>query len=274
MRKNLEDHVQKECPNRDYECEHCGEEGTYAEITEVHDEVCQDKIIPCPNEECGEEIMRKIIDDHVDECDYTVIPCKYEVIGCNEEMIRKDMKKHKKDDAFHLHMAIKTTRQLKREVALKSELRIATNGLNFKLTDYEEAKVENEFMTPSFYTHPGGYHMKIEVNANGYDESEGTHVSVYAYIVGGEYDDDLKWPLDGYVTITLLNQLGDHCHFSKKIYLQKAYVGKYLGIEDFIPHTKLGHNPAKNTQYLMNDTLYFRVLVDVADHKPWLECTL
>ena len=37
-------------------------------------------------------------------------------------------------------------------------------------------------------------------------------------------------------------------------------------------HSALGYDAKKNTQYLKDDTLYFRVSVAVADHKPWLEC--
>ena len=47
-----------------------------------------------------------------------------------------------------------------------------------------------------------------------------------------------------------------------------------LGFRKFTSHSKLMLNPAKNTQYLKNDTLYFRVSADVPDHKCWLECTV
>ena len=34
--------------SRDYACEHCGKNGTYAEITQVHDAQCDLKLVPCP----------------------------------------------------------------------------------------------------------------------------------------------------------------------------------------------------------------------------------
>ena len=40
----------------------------------------------------------------------------------------------------------------------------------------------------------------------------------------------------------------------------------------FLPHSSLSHDPATNTQYLLDDTLYFRVSVTVSNHKPWLVC--
>jgi hypothetical protein len=40
-----------------------------------------------------------------------------------------------------------------------------------------------------------------------------------------------------------------------------------------IDHSELNHDPVNNTQYLMDETLFFRVTVEAADYKPWLECT-
>ena len=51
-------------------------------------------------------------------------------------------------------------------------------------------------------------------------------------------------------------------------------VGALGFLSGFIPHSALGHDPVKNTQYLKDDTLYFRVFVEVVDHKPWLQCAI
>ena len=51
MRKDLDDHLEDEYLNRDYTCKHCELEGTYVFITGDHDEVCPEKIIPCPNKD-------------------------------------------------------------------------------------------------------------------------------------------------------------------------------------------------------------------------------
>ena len=39
-----------------------------------------------------------------------------------------------------------------------------------------------------------------------------------------------------------------------------------IGYFEFVSHSQLAHDPVKNTQY---DTLYFRVSVDIPDHKPF-----
>ena len=40
-------------------------------------------------------------------------------------------------------------------------------------------------------------------------ETKGSHLAISVYLMKGEYDDSLKWPFRGEVTIQLLNQLDD-----------------------------------------------------------------
>ena len=47
--------------------------------------------------------------------------------------------------------------------------------------------------------------MALRVDANGDVDSKGTHVSVFAVILEGEYDAGLKWPFVGKVTVTMLS---------------------------------------------------------------------
>ena len=149
------------------------------------------------------------------------------------------------------------------------------NIMTFKLTDcYHKVENDEEFKSPSFYTSPEGYHMSVIVYANGNGRGRGTHVSVFVYIVEGKNDSKLKWPFIGNVKIELLNQLEDDSHHIKTVAFKVAQVGSSVGYCWFIPHSKLNHNPSNNTQYLKDDTLYFRVSVEVPDHKPWLEYTV
>lgn len=106
------------------------------------------------------------------------------------------------------------------------------------------------------------------------DDDENTHLAVYGVILAGENDDKLNWPFVGRVTITLLNQLENENHFQKELNFEikdNGLVGENLGFPQYFRNTELAHNPHRNTQYLKDNTLYFRV--DTLDHKPWLECT-
>ena len=276
MRKDLNKHLEEDCPNRDYSCEHCGEKGTYARITNIHDQKCLKKPVPCPNG-CSVIVQHQHVLEHVaTECELTVIACKYKILGCDRELKRKDMAAHEEDDKLHLHMAIDTvtTVKLKEQDALK----VLKNGepLKFKLTNYQENKENNErVLSPSYYTSPNGYHMALKVNVNGHGAGKGTHVSVLAPILKGQYDDHLKWPFIGKIMFVLLNQLEDKNHHQYTMELtaenNAQAGGPVWGYQQFIRHSALDYDAVNNTQYLKDNTLYFRMSVEPADHKPWLQ---
>ena len=279
-RKDLDKHLKNDCPNRDYECQSkCGEKGTYAYITEVHDKTCKMKILPCPNDGCDTNIHSQQVSEHVSKCPHTVIPCSYKGIGCDTELKREDMAAHEKDDKLHLQMSLKivssqqdaidslraAVKALQVEVySQHSRLMMMKNDPGtFRLSKYKRKKESSEeFQFPHFYTHLNGYRMALSVRANGTRAGKGTHVSVYASVLGGENDSKLKWPLLGKIICTLLNQLEDRHHHTGVINLTTAHngrVGSTWVQSQFIRHSALTYDPVKNTQYLKNDTLYFRM---------------
>ena len=277
MRKDLDDHLKTKCPKRAYECQHCGEKGTYASITEDHDKVCDKKIVPCPNKEsgCPLSMERGKTQQHVRSvCDYTEVACAYESLGCGVRMLRKDAEKHKREAREkHMDLALDTVSSREEQHKTLSE----GEAIVFKLPGYASKKEKVErFNSKPFYTRPGGYNMCISVDANGDGTGKGTHVSVYTKLLEGRYDDQLHWPFLGTVAYALLNQLADNKHHSRVSVYGTDYnmqVGSSKGYGKFLPHSSLSHDPATNTQYLLDDTLYFRVSVTVPNHKPWLVCT-
>ncbi len=125
-----------------------------------------------------------------------------------------------------------------------------------------------------FYTHPQGYKVCLRVDANGNGSGKGTHVSWFIFLMRGEFDNHLKWPFRGTVTITLLNQRQDKNHHTETFPFddQSKYAARVTsgeradggrGIYQFIPLSKLGYKPATNCQYLVNDCLYFQVKVEL-----------
>ena len=57
--------------------------------------------------------------------------------------------------------------------------------------------------------------MCLRVDAAGNSDGEGTHLSVYLYLMKGLHDDELTWPLRGKFEIKLLNQISNSEHHSK-----------------------------------------------------------
>ena len=95
----------------------------------------------------------------------------------------------------------------------------------------------------------------------------------------GEFDDLLKWPFQGQVTVAMLNQLEDSNHTTYTIRFTETTNIKVndrvtdrerapngYGEPTFIAHTDLTYTPAKNRQYLKYDCLRFRIEVEPGVH--------
>ena len=70
--------------------------------------------------------------------------------------------------------------------------------------------------------------MCLNVIANGLDDGKGTHVSVYACLMRGKFDDTLKWPFQDHVTIAMLNQLEGNNHTTELSDLLRQQIAKPL----------------------------------------------
>lgn len=273
MRKDLANHLARKCPQRDFKCKHCGKMGTYAYITEVHDTACEDKAVPCPNAECTDAIERRGIKRHLEICMYTEVPCKYQRLGCDVKMKRDGMVAHEDEDKLHLHMALNTiTTMEERLISVEERMddygmvpKVLKDGVSFtfKVRKFAQKKAGKEvFRCSSFYTGPKGYHMDISVYPGGEFCDEGTHVSIYARLLDGENDAQLKWPFVGKVNITLLNQLSrKHFKLTMNIISEDNLRARGHGYPKFISHSELACTGNTHTQYLKDDTLFFRVTV-------------
>ena len=306
LRKDMNGHVMGSCPNRDFRCKYCGEQGTYAKITEEHDHVCEKKQVPCPNKECALIMERREVKEHIQTaCKFTEVPCRYHSIGCKVQTVRRRLKEHEEEDKSHLHLALEKIAELDDAVSssqsemasLKVHLLSSISSLRstmfslkkevndiqkkesvtFRISDYGVRKQKNGiFYSEPFFTHPGGYKMCTLVYCNGYGDKKGTHLSTFTKLMEGPNNAKLVWPFVGATTIELLNQLEDANHHSTTTLFRATHnvrAGRNLGDSHFLPHSKLSHDSASNTQYLMDGTLYFRVTVTVEDAKPWLVCT-
>lgn len=143
----------------------------------------------------------------------------------------------------------------------------------FSMPDFEDKRTHNlPWQSPSFYSHLQGYKVRLVVCVNGLGAGKGTHVSVYACLLRGEFDDRLQWPFRAEVTIQLLNQLADRNHATGTIHFTERTPDVYTsrvscderaengwGQQKFIAHADLGYNSIKNRQYLKDDRLRFRI---------------
>ena len=139
-----------------------------------------------------------------------------------------------------------------------------------KLSEFEKLKKTNIcFTTKGFYTRDGGYKMCLQVYANGLIIIR-DHISIAVYLMKGDHDDHLTWPVKGTLTAQLLNQISDSNH-SKPVGLQfdgfspwcyritEGTATNGVWSNHFMPHKGLSYDANKNCQYLMNDCVFFRV---------------
>lgn len=75
-------------------------------------------------------------------------------------------------------------------------------------TKFDNAKHKTgiELHSPYFYTSPYGYKFKIVMFPYGNGSGEGSHLSLYVRLLPGEFDALLKWPFEGEITLSLLDQ--------------------------------------------------------------------
>ena len=129
----------------------------------------------------------------------------------------------------------------------------------------QHRKVDDTWFSPPFYTENGGYKLQLVVHANGVGVGEGTHVSVFVYLMKSDNDDNLKWPFSGDITIQVLNWREDKGHIETIVSrsvpdcCNRVTVGERavsgMRYRQFISHDDID----KNTQYLHNDMMCFRI---------------
>ena len=101
------------------------------------------------------------------------------------------------------------------------------------------------------------------VDANGFGRGKGTHVSVYVHLMRGEFDDLLKWPFCGEVTMQLKKT--DPPHYERFLSLNEKTPNGCVckptkernpgrGYHEFISHADLYAGG-----YLKDDKLVFCV---------------
>ena len=143
-----------------------------------------------------------------------------------------------------------------------------------RVSDFEDKRVQKrKWHSDPFYSDDKGYRMCLRVIANGVGNGEGSHVSVFLYLMKGLYDANLNWPMIGSFDIELLNQKMDDKHHTNKIIKfndktpsasrvssrqpdEMAHEG--LGRNEFISHEDI-KKEMDDCQYLKGDCIFFRI---------------
>ena len=145
--------------------------------------------------------------------------------------------------------------------------------VTFKMTAFtKKRKNKRDWYSDPFYSHNKGYRLCLVVDTAGCDDYEGTHCSMYLFLMRGRHDDQLEWPLKIKLKLILLNQMGDKNHCSGTINFAEASHVKDVthrvidedmaesgrGCPDFISHKELT-KITPTCQFLKNDCIFVRV---------------
>ena len=298
-----------ECPND------CGEGTIERQELPNHLEVCPLQIIDCEFDYagCTDKVQRQEMQSHVKSSAHLQMVARHAKLQRKRieqqekrieqqekriEQQEKRMEQQEKeietliDQVHQLSSTLqeKQTEQVQKEQQetqietlaaqvhqLAAMLQVFTPPPVFTMTNFKQHKKDDDqWFSPPFYSHIGGYKMCISVKANGSDIGKGTHVAVYLHMMAGEYDDNLKWPFRGEVAVQLLNQKGNENHHEKALVEAADYSFQHFiecvarveetqerglawGHDTFITHGGLAYNAGKDCQYLKNDCLKFQV---------------
>ena len=129
--------------------------------------------------------------------------------------------------------------------------------------------------TEPFYTAQGGYKMTLRVYPNGYQFFKGTHLSVRTFLMRGENDETLTFPVCGTFRVQLLNWRENSGHVERiwqfddvipESRRQRVTTGEIAtdgwGQIEFLSHEELGNSSDK--KYIRNDKLCFKIQFEPA----------
>ena len=140
----------------------------------------------------------------------------------------------------------------------------------FTLDKFKQRQTDDHYWhSPPFYTHQRGYKMVLFVYPNGFGECHSKWVSVFIKLIRGEYDQYLRWPFMGTVTVEILNQKRDKFHESQAIAFDTScgqritdgYMSPLAAIHyRFMPIKLMHPGPFSSKQYLQNDCIKIKIV--------------
>ena len=171
---------------------------------------------------------------------------------------------HEIDNMKHKMHALQVA-QVRNESKKQQRFGTPIRSVDFTMYTFDYYKKYNkQWFSPPFYTHPYGYKMCLSVDANGWGiGTKRTYAAIYVYLMKGEFDDELKWPFQGDITVELINQEGGSGHTKTVSFMEMAFHGVRVskgsralsgpGVTEFVSHSDL------QPRYLRNGSLQFRI---------------
>ena len=217
------------CPQKELGCDWEGELGQLQQHlnpgVKSSGKGCSFVLVECVYK-CGERFPRRVIHEHeLEECvrrpievQFSSLAKKLECALDENQFLKKDLSE-RLDVVAAENQAIKaenqvikaenkalqgTVKQLQLSCDLLESCLIPIPPFYFTLNNVKHYMQEDlVWWSSHFYSHAGGYKMRIQICPNGCGSAKGTHLSLFVGIMRGEYDDKLQWPFQGKATIQI-----------------------------------------------------------------------
>ena len=279
VRSKLLDHKNALCDKRPFSCEYCNEyELTFEDVTHNHWPVCGCYPVQCTNK-CGAFPERQKLDDHVGkECPLTVVECDFHYAGCEVRQPRRNMPDHLKDGLV-AHFSLLAVRYKRQQEFLKKqedEIKALTKEVKELRTQTKQLRLHTQIIpvdfvvenpdkytkfcpwsSVSFYTHCQGYKLYLT-----FCRLDSGNFSIKCYLMQGEFDRILKWPLVAVMKFKLLHQQEQGDDYESKLFNIELKRSEHLK-DGASPHcSTLIIQQTIIDQYTHNSCLHFKI-VDV-----------
>ena len=185
---------------------------------------------------------------------------KAEVQAIREE--NRSLKEKNRTIEAKLSALIAENATLKQQI--KSCQQVQLPPFYFAILNYEHyKKINYRAHSPPFYSHSAGYKMRVDIFVNGFNQGRGSHLSLYIFLLRGEYDDALQWPFKGRVVVEMYNSKMSKWIEYKYLDFDSAPIKRpdecetntASGCEEFMSHDLL------RKEYLVpNDVVRFRII--------------
>ncbi|CAG5128354.1 unnamed protein product, partial [Candidula unifasciata] len=102
--KDVELHL-KECGYRPIICEQCGSEFSFNSKQEHDLEQCPEALVSCTYL-CGQEMKRRLLEDHKAVCPKKPAECQFKILGCTFTGSSEEVRKHEQDVGSHFQVLL------------------------------------------------------------------------------------------------------------------------------------------------------------------------
>ena len=264
-RRLIPEHVIDSCPMREVVCEFCEGEVKAREMN-PHLKNCVEFPLLCPNgcsregEDGVRELKRKDIPVHLDNhCPLHKVRCSYWDHGCKEEMERRHTDTHERE-FLHIHFKLSMTDMNESVQRLKHELSIANEKIavqELQVAVLEKQNSDKDIQIASLTTtllsplptgrlkwNIKGVKQNIQNKERTYSDpfyvvfykcqgyiswnfGNSGYVVGYIYIMKGDFDDKLHWPIRYKYTFVLINQINSKDNLIKSFEATKEDLENY-----------------------------------------------